>query len=144
MRALWKKMATFGYCHRDRDPSLLFAYSAPAPRQAVWREGEVVRLIKHAWRQDYHGLAACIAVAWDSQLSPVDARKLTAAQLRQDPVGSWFEVGRAKTGRAAKGTLLARTDRILRAYMDAKPVDVGPIFRNRAGRHALHEGPAGR
>ena len=37
-RALWKKMATFGYCHKDRDPSLLFANSAPAPRQAVWRE----------------------------------------------------------------------------------------------------------
>jgi hypothetical protein len=130
---LWKKMATLGYCHRDRDPSLLFANSAPAPRQAVWREGEVVRLIKHSWRQGYHGSAACLALAWDSQLSPVDARTLTAAQLRRDPVGSWFEVDRAKTGRAAKGTLSTRADRILRAYMETKPVDVGPIFPNRAG-----------
>ena len=40
---------------------------------------------------------------------------------------------RAKTNRAAKGTVSARADRILRAYMDTKPVDVGPIFRNRAG-----------
>src|SRR5215470_9564325 len=67
-RALWKKLATFGFCELDRDPSHLFANSAPRPRQMVWREGEVVRLVKVAWRQGYKGLAACMAVAWDSQL----------------------------------------------------------------------------
>ena len=85
-RALWKKMATLGFCELDRDPSLLFANSAPPPRQAVWREGEVVRLVKSAWRNGYNGLAACMAVAWDSQLSPIDARTLKANQLQRDPV----------------------------------------------------------
>src|SRR5262249_5701919 len=133
-RALWKKMATLKFCDEKHDPSKLFENAAPEPRQAVWHEGEVVRLIKRAWREGYRGLAACLGVAWDSQLSPVDGRSLKAEQLRRDPIGSWFEVERAKTGRAAKATLSRRTERILRAYLDALPVElVGPIFRNRSG-----------
>jgi hypothetical protein len=128
-------MAAFGYCHVDRDPSILFANTAPSPRQAVWHEGEVVRLIKRAWREGFSGLAACLAVAWDSQLSPVDARTLRADQLRRDPIGSWFDVARAKTGRAAKATLSKRAERVLRAYLALLPVELmGPIFRNRSGR----------
>jgi hypothetical protein len=72
-----------GLCVSDRDPSKLFSNSAPAPRQAVWREGEAVRLVKAAWRSGYKGLAACMAVAWDSQLSPVDARTVKASELRR-------------------------------------------------------------
>jgi hypothetical protein len=90
-RALWKQMALFGFCDWGRDPGLAFTNSQPPPRQAVWREGEAVRLVKAAWRAGYQGLAACMAVAWDSQLSPVDARSLKASQLRRDPVGIWFE-----------------------------------------------------
>jgi hypothetical protein len=127
-------MAAFGYCHIDRDPSFLFANTAPLPRQAVWNEGEVVRLVKRAWREGYCGLAACLSAAWDSQLSPVDARKLRADKLRRDPIGSWFDVARAKTGRAAKATLSERAERVLRAYLASLPVElVGPIFRNRSG-----------
>jgi hypothetical protein len=134
-RALWQKMAVLGYCDRNRDPSHMFTNPAPQPRQDVWTEGEAVRLVKCAWRTGYRGLAACLAIAWDSQLSPVDARSLKATQLRRDPVGSWFEVARAKTGRAAKATVSARAERVLRAYMGAMGVDlVGPIFRNRSGR----------
>jgi hypothetical protein len=134
-RALWRKMAVFGFCDAERDPSLVFANSAPKPRQDVWAEGEAVRLIKQAWRDGYHGLAACLAVAWDSVLSPVDARSLKASQLRRDPVGSWFEVDRAKTGRDAKATLSKRAERVLRAYLASLPTElVGPIFRNRSGR----------
>ena len=108
-RALWRKMAIFGFCQADCDPSLLFANSAPKPRQAVWREGEAVRLVKTAWRSGYRGLATLLAVGWDSQLSPVDARRLSAAQMRQDRLGVWFEVERAKTGRAALATLGKRS-----------------------------------
>jgi hypothetical protein len=39
-RTLWQRAATFGYCDAARDPSFVFANSAPAPRQAVWRKGE--------------------------------------------------------------------------------------------------------
>jgi hypothetical protein len=102
-RALRKKMAAFGYCRVDRDPSFLFANNAPSSRQAVWLEGEIVRLVK-----GYKGLAACLAVAWDSRLPPVDARTVKADQLRRDPIGSWFDVARTKTGRAAKATLSKR------------------------------------
>jgi len=128
-------MATFGYCVKDADPGKAFANSQPSPRQAVWHEGEVVRLIKRAWREGYSGLGACLAVAWDSQLSPVDARTLSADQLRRDVVGSWFDVARAKTGRAAKATLSKRAEQVLRAYLTSLPVElIGPIFRNRSGR----------
>jgi hypothetical protein len=132
-RAFWKKMAIFGFCDAQRDPSLVFANSAPKPRQDVLAEGEAVRLAKQAWREGYHGLAAWLAVAWDSALSPVDARSLKASQICRDR--SWFEVDRAKTGREAKATLSRRTERILRAYLASLPVElVGPIFRNRSGR----------
>ena len=136
-RALWKKMAAFGYCDKNKDPSLAFANSAPPPRQAQWREGEAVQLVKAAWRSEYFGLAALLAVAWDSLLSPIDARRLTLKQMRRDQVGAWFEIGRAKTGKAALGTLSKRSETLLAAYLAqlaAEPLGSAPIFRNRSGR----------
>jgi hypothetical protein len=103
----------------------------------MWSEGEAVRLVKTAWRSAYCGLAACLAVAWDSQLSPVGARSIKANQMRQDPLGVWFDIARAKTGRPALATLSRRTARVLFAYLDAlaaKPVGMAPIFRNRSGQ----------
>ncbi len=135
-RALWKKMAAFGYCDVARDPSLMFTNSAPQPRQALWTEGEAVRIIKRAWRESYKGLAALLSVAWDSQLSPVDARGLRARDMRQDPIGVWFDLARAKTGRAALATLSNRAARLIKVYLDqqaAEPVGMAPIFRNRSG-----------
>jgi hypothetical protein len=135
-RALWQRMAALKYCDKDADPSFQFANTAPPPRQAVWREGEAVRLVKRAWREGYHGLAALLAVAWDSQLSPVDARKLTAAQRRRDPIGTFFQTGRTKTGRRALATLSRRAEAVLDAYLarlGAEPVGASPVFRNRSG-----------
>lgn len=136
-RALWKKMAVFGYCELTRDPSLMFANSAPQPRQELWREGEAVRLVKAAWRDGYPGLAACLAVAWDSQLAPIDARSIRANDMRRDPIGDWFDLARAKTGRPALATLSKRTTQLLSAYLKnlaAKPLGVAPLFRNRSGQ----------
>ena len=116
-RALWKRMAVFGFCERDRDPSLMFANSAPAARQATWSEGEAVRLVKRAWRDGYFGLAAILATPWDSQLSPVDARRLGARDMRRDPFGVWFTVDRAKTGQPAIATLSRRSGRLLAALL---------------------------
>jgi hypothetical protein len=133
-RALWAKMASFGCCDAARDPSFPFSNSAPAPRQAVWTEGEAVRLVKQAWRSGYHGLAALLATAWDSQLSPVDVRKLTVSQRRRDATGTWFATGRTKTGRAALATLSKRAEFVLDAYLSELGAElVGPIFRNRSG-----------
>ena len=152
-RALWVRMAGFGYCDLNRDPSFQFTNPAPKPRQAVWAEGEAVRLVKQAWRSGYHGLAALLAVAWDSQLSPVDARGLQAGQRRRDRLGTWFQTGRTKTGQSALATLSRRTERILEAYiakLGAEPVGDGAIFRNsrvcptRRTRWATTSGPCAR
>jgi hypothetical protein len=85
----------------------------------------------------YRGLAATLAVGWDSQLSLIDTRRLCPAQLRQDPVGLWFEVARAKTGRMALATLSKRTVALLTAYLAtlaAEPIGAAPLFRNRSGQ----------
>lgn len=84
-RAFWRVAGTMNapdgkrYCSRDDDPSLGVRRKAPVARHAIWYEGEAVRLIKGAWRMGFKGLAAALAVAWDTQLSPVDVRKLTRA-----------------------------------------------------------------
>ncbi len=120
-----------------QDPSRGIRRKTPQPRTAVWSEGEAVRLIKGAWRRNYHGLAALLAVAWDTQFAPIDCRTLTLAQMTRERSGRiHFAVGRAKTGAPAIGTLSARAQRLLEAYI----TDIGvellpnvPILRNRSG-----------
>ena len=92
--------------------------------------------MKRAWRDDYFGLAALLATAWDSQLSPVDARRLGARDMHRDPIGVWFTVDRAKTGQPAIATLSGRSGRLLAAYLARQPaeaVGAAAIFRNRSG-----------
>lgn len=136
-RALWRVAAALGYCQRDADPSLGVRNREPERRQAVWTYGEARTLVKGAWRSGYRGLAALIAVAWDSSLSPVDARRLTQAQRFKDGQGEVFRLARAKTGRAAAATLTRRSVRVLDAYLaglGAQIAPAAPIFRNRSGR----------
>ena len=133
-RALWNVAAAFDHCGAKRDPSLGIRNRQPQARVARWYEGEAVRLVKRAWREGYHGLAAAIACTWDTMLSPVDVRSLTVEQRRRDAVGTFFVAGRTKTGAAAIGTLSRRAEAILDAYLAKAPVEIGPIFRNRSGR----------
>jgi hypothetical protein len=135
-RSLWVKMGSMGYCGGRDDPSLGIPNTAPDPRQAVWQRREVLRRVQLAWRMKFYGLAACMAVAWDSMLSPVDARRLTPAQCTFDGEGVFFHLGRAKTGRAAAATLSPWSLAILTAYVKKLGADVvpyAPIFRNRSG-----------
>lgn len=135
-RALWKKMAAMDYCSRDADPSLIFANSAPQPRQDIWEYREVLRLVQRAWRLKYRGLAALMAVAWDSMLSPVDTRKLTPGQRARVDDATVFFLDRAKTGKAAAGTLTRWSEAMLAAYLKTLGVELhadAPIFRNRSG-----------
>jgi hypothetical protein len=130
-RALWKVAAAMGYCDRERDPSLGIRNSAPPPRQALWREGEIVRLVKAAWRAGYRGLAAVMATAWDTQLPPVDVRHLSPRQIARNSQGLAFMVSRAKTGRAAAGTLSHRAEAVFDAYMaglNVKLLENAPIL----------------
>lgn len=135
-RALWQVAAALKYCKKNEDPSSGVRNTEPQPRKSSWAEGEVVRLVKAAWRQNYRGLAAVIATGWDTQLSPVDLRSLTASDRVRDAQGLAFLLERAKTGRSAVGTLTPRSERVVDAYiawLGVELLDNAPIFRNRSG-----------
>jgi hypothetical protein len=137
-RALWHMMAGLRtatgalYCDRAADPSAGVRRRTPKPRNAIWLAKEALQLVNTALDLDYLGLAAALQVAWDTMLSPVDVRSLTLAQLRQDGAGSFFELARAKTGKAAIGTLSDRANELITALPYALHPDA-PIFRTRAG-----------
>jgi hypothetical protein len=137
-RTFWKIMLGMRVA-RTADPSLGIRNRAPAPRWQRWSEGEAVRLVKSAWRQGYHGLACIIAVAWDTQFSPVDARTLAARHRAVSGGNLIFDRqadGRTKTGRAAIGTISIRTERLVSTYLERLQLDLHPdalLFRNRSG-----------
>lgn len=132
-RALWNVCASFQLCTGKRDPSLSVTNSQPPPRSASWVEWEAVHLAKRAWREKYHGMAVAIAFAWDTQFAPVDLRGLTAAMLTGEGKQRRFPVERAKSGRAAIGTLGRRSLALMDAYLKVSPCEVGAILRNRSG-----------
>jgi hypothetical protein len=119
------------------DPSRGVRNRAPAPRHERWTEGETVRLVKGAWRNGYRGLACIIAVAWDTQFAPVDVRTLQERHRTMMDGRLVFDRqadGRAKTGRAALGTVCRRTERLVATYLsgaDRLPDVV--LFRMRGG-----------
>jgi|HubBroStandDraft_5_1064220.scaffolds.fasta_scaffold166785_1 hypothetical protein len=137
-RTFWKIMLGMKVA-RTADPSTGVRNRAPAPRWQRWSEGEAVQLVKSAWRRRYHGLACIIAVAWDTQFSPVDVRTLAARHRSMIGGKLVFDRqadGRAKTGRAAIGTVSARTERLVATYLAQLALDLHPdaiLFRNRSG-----------
>jgi hypothetical protein len=135
-RALWKVSAAMHYCKRDEDPSLGVRNRAAPGRNLKWSEGEVVRVFKRAWRMGYYGLAAAIAVAWDTQLSPGDVRALRASQMARGQTGEAFFTKRGKTGEPVGGVLSTRSIAALAAYLEKLGVELhgdAYIFRNRSG-----------
>lgn len=142
-RALWKVSAALGYCTRDADPSLGVRNTAAAGRSATWAEGEAVRLYKRAWRMGYHGLAAIVAVAWSTGMSPGDVRALRASQLRRGTAGAAFFTDRAKTGTPVGGMLSDRALAALQAYLaklDCAFLGDAPIFMTRGQDKGAAEG----
>lgn len=137
-RTFWKIMLGMKVA-RATDPSMGIRNRSPAPRWQRWSEGEVVRLVKTAWRTGYHGAACIIAVAWDTQFSPVDVRTLAQRHRALHASHLVFDRqadGRSKTGRAAIGTVSARTERLVITYLDTLGIDLHPdgvLFRNRSG-----------
>lgn len=135
-RALWQVAAALKYCHPDLDPSFAVANSAARARSRVWSEGEVVRLVKHAWRAGYRGLAAAMAVMWDGHMSPVDARTLTAGQRVVTAHNDCFFGHRGKTGEPICALLSPRTKRLLDGYIAWRGVELhpeAPLFLTREG-----------
>jgi hypothetical protein len=138
-RALWTIMLGMKIA-RGVDPSKGVRNRAPAPRHQRWTEGEAVRLVKAAWRSGYCGLACIIAIAWDTSFSPVDVRTLAARHRSEANNGGLMfdrrDEGRAKTGKAAIGTISRRTERLVAAYLAALGANLHPdaiLFRNRSG-----------
>lgn len=112
----------------------------------IWLRWEVLHLVQVAWRNEYYGLAALMAIAWDSQLSPIDNRSLTLAQARRDPAGVWFALARTKTDKAAAATLTQWSLAILIAYLKrfgAELMDNTPLFWTRGGRPVSRDGITG-
>jgi hypothetical protein len=138
-RAFWPVMQGLKVA-RGVDPSRGVRNTAPAPRYQRWSEGEAVRLVKGAWRHGHHGLACIIAVAWDTQFSPVDVRTLAERHRATVDGRMIFDRqvdGRAKTGRAAIGTLSRRTEGLVSAYLDhlgAQRLPDAILFRTRTGK----------
>ena len=57
--------------------SLGIRRQTPKKRSAFWVYDETRVLVKRAWRMGFKGLAAALAVGWDTQFSPVDIRSVT-------------------------------------------------------------------
>lgn len=136
-RALWKVAAAMRYCARAEDPSLGVVNKAAAGRSETWTEGEVVRLVKAAWREGYRGLALAIGIMWDTQLSPGDVRALTAGQLAQGAGGAMLFTERGKTDKPVGGVLSRRTQALLTAYVTGLGFALmgdSPLLRTRGFR----------
>jgi hypothetical protein len=120
-------------------PSRRGSAGAPLPLRPTADRGSGPIVVKGAWRHGYKGLACIIAVSWDTQFSPVDVR--TLAERHRAIVDGCLIFdrqveGRAKTGRAAIGTISRRTERLVSAYLDklgTKRLPDAILFRNRSG-----------
>jgi hypothetical protein len=141
-RALWKIMAAFRLCEKHQDPSLTIRNRAPKGRSAIFTEGQVVRLVKRAWRMKHNGLACIMASAWDTAFSPVDCRTVAPTQWFTDKTGSFFVKCRQKVedldegAVQAIGTLSRRTERLIEAYLAGLSTELlpeAPMFRNQKG-----------
>ena len=133
-RALYNVMAAMHLCLRGGDPSLAIRKESVPGRKQTWRQHEIVRLAKAAWRSGHGGLACIIAVAWDTQFSPVDVRALTARQAVASGHEWGFLIDRTKTGEAAYGTLSRRSRRLVETYISElgfELLETAPIFRTR-------------
>ena len=122
-RRHWKVMRALKYVTCE-DPSIKVRNDAPPPRNQTWKEGEVVRLVKAAIRSRELRLATTIAVIWDTQFQPGDARTLKAKHLSEHQQLFLFDRtkdGRQKTGVAVIGTLSKRTHRLLSHYLVMRP-----------------------
>lgn len=137
-RALWKVAAAMGFCAAGADPSLAVRNKEAKGRSSIYSQREVSTLIKTAIRAGFHGYACIAAIMWDGALSPVDGRTITAAQMRKDRHGTWFEYQRGKTGRKGVIALSRPVERLIGWYLleNYHGLDIAPgtaLFRTRRG-----------
>jgi hypothetical protein len=118
------------------NPTHRIENAAPRGRKAIWLDAEVARLRDAAWEMGYRGLSVAIAIAFDTQMAPVDVRSLTLAMRVSDAKGTFFQTARGKTARDVIATLTSNTEALLDRYLAdlsfALPV-ASPFIRNRSG-----------
>ena len=138
-RSLWNKMAALKYCQRNADPSLGLRNKAPKPRKERFFHEEAIALTRRALYAKRPGLACVIALCWDTMFQPGDVRRVLRRHLVEDQDGRLIIdlsiEGRGKTGVPVIGTMSARTERMVRAYvarMNAMPD--APVFRRPNGQ----------
>lgn len=153
-RALWQVLAAMKYCEATADPSFGIRRKTPRGRSEIWSFEEVHLLVKRAIRMRYFGLACIIAVAWDTQFSPVDVRTLVGRH-RQTVAGRLvFDRGEGRTkteenAEAVLGTLSRRTERLLRWYFgwrfgDSELHPDAHLFLTRGGAPVSRSGQGGK
>ena len=118
-RTFWKIMLGMKVA-RTADPSLGIRNQRRHPAGNVGRRAKPFASSKPLGATATGVWRASSAVAWDTQFSRVDVRTLAAghrAMVGGHLVFDRQADGRAKTGRAAIGTVSARTERLIEAYL---------------------------
>jgi hypothetical protein len=119
------------------NPSLVRENTAPRGRDQIWSEAEAYLLADSAWDLEYFGLSIAIRIAYDTQFSPVDVRRLALSQLSSDTHGRYFDTNRKKTKKKALGTISKRTEEAIEEYLRTIDITIPkeqPFIRNRSGR----------
>lgn len=142
----WRKLWTIMVSMRiavGEDPSKGVVNTAPPERWQTWSEGEAVILAKTAIRRGFLDLAAIIAVIWDTQFQPGDARTLRGRHVAwigptkdRRLVFDKRAEGRQKTAKAVIGTLSRRAQRLVLEVAHKPGVELTDdafLFRNRSG-----------
>lgn len=139
-RAFWLVLQGLRYTQLT-DPSAKVVNREPPSRTQRYGHGEVMRLVKAAWRAGYRGMACIILVTYDTGFQPVDARTLRRRHLEVDPKTSRYVMnrsldGRAKTGVPVIGTLSKFGHHMISQYLDQGGLEHHPeaiLFRMRRG-----------
>ncbi|WP_144408384.1 hypothetical protein [Devosia psychrophila] len=115
--SLYRVLASMKLCIPNHDPSLAIRKEGVAGRTETWREVRLSGWSKGRYGAGFGGLACIIAVAWDTQFSPVDSRTLTPGQVVTSDSGMAFAIQRTKTSEAAFGILSKRTKSLVELYV---------------------------
>lgn len=133
LRYLFNYGIRTGYERMSFNPTYAVRIAKPAPRTQTWEESQVLDAITTATKQELHGVAVTIAIAYDTSLRPGDIRTLTWRQFD----GESLFVIQGKTNKPLRVPLWPETLAALRAYRKAVGVETLPsalIVRTPTGK----------
>jgi hypothetical protein len=139
LASLYVVMAAMGYCLPNADPSKGIRRLTPLPRSQTWREGEAVRLVKHAVSNGSPGSGVPCRGGLGHSVLTRGRTWPSRRELVTDGRDLLFRnLSRKKTDAPAIGTLSRRTQRLVGEYVGLRSV---PSFiharcssENRSGR----------